>query len=149
MNDKPVEILVFEFLQETVDAASSGQALSEIDVHDTVYQAPKKDRPKMIRVSDAVSDFAPIGAGELKEFDVALQIVCAVKVEGKDQKARGPALQAVFEIEKAVIGAIVADFTLGDRICDCVIEKSVRGYDSLDGNPYAVANISLVINPSE
>lgn len=148
MGEKPVEILVFEFLQEAVDAASSGQVLYGLDVHDTIWQAFKKDRPRVLRVSDAVGDIVPIGLGEVKEFDVALQIVCCVKVEGNNQKERGPALQAVFEIEKEVHALIYADQTLGDRVCDVVIEKSVRGYDSIDGNPYAVANISLVINPS-
>ena len=148
MSEKPVEILVYEFLQEAVDDAADASALFGADVHDTVWQSMKKDRPRGLRITDAVGDIAPIGEGQVKEFDVEMQIVCFVKVEGVDKKDRGPALQAVFEIEKAVHKLIFDDQTLGGRVCDVVIEKSVRGYDSIDGNPYAVANISVVINPS-
>lgn len=146
-NTKPIEILVYEFLQENVDAAADGSALSGIDVHDTVWQAFKKDMPKVLRVSDAVGRMVPIGEGQIKEFDVAVEIACAVKIEGVDKKARQQPLCDVFNIQKAVVGLLFADQTLGNRVCDILINEMPRSYDSIDGNPYAVANIGLIVNP--
>lgn len=146
--EKPAEILLFDFLTEKIDAATPGDVPYELDLHDTVYQSMKAEKPRGIRISDAVGDLAPEPGGGLKEYDVSLQLVCFAKVEGTDKKARQPAVCDVFAIEKWVCEVLYADPTLGGRECDVVVKKGTRGYDSLDGNAYAIANIWLVVNPS-
>lgn len=144
--NKPVEILLFDYLADAQAASAVDSVIYPLELHDTVYQTIKKDRG--VRITDAVGDLAPEPGGGLKEYDVSVQIVCFAKVEGKDKKQRQEALVAVFAIQRAVVQLLLDDQSLGMRLCDVVIQKGVRGYDVLDGTPYAVANISILINPT-
>lgn len=144
--EKPSEILLFDFLAEAIRRAEPGTVLYELELHDTVYQKIATSRG--IRISDAFGSMAPDIGGGIKEYDVNLQIVCFSKVEGKEKSHRQPALADIFEIQKAVYLTLLGDQTLGGRVCDSWPGKGLRAYDSMDGTPYAVANISLVINPS-
>lgn len=137
-------MLLFDYLEDQIAAAVYGDTLFELELHDTVYQ--KISKLQGVRISDAVGDLSPEPGGGLKEFNVELQIVCFARVEGKNQKDRQPAVVAVFAIQKEIVRVLLADETLGGTVCDVMITKCVRGYDNLDGNPYAVANISIVIN---
>ncbi len=143
---KPVEILLFEFLQAACDASAAGGVLYELELHDTIYQSIT--RPRGIRISDAISTAAPDTGGGMKEYDAEIHIVCFAKIEGTDKKQRQAALQQVFDIETAVVGLLYGDQQLGGRVCDVVIQKTPRSYDVFDGNPYAIALIPIVINPS-
>ncbi len=143
---KPVELLVYEFLKASIEASVPGSVLYPLELHDTVYQTITK--PFGIRVSDAVSDLMPDTGGGLKEFDADVHVVCFAKVEGVNQKQRAAAVQAVFDIQRAVIQLFVDTQDLGGRVCDVIWKKTPRSYDVFDGKPYAVALIPLVINPS-
>lgn len=142
--DKPAEILLFDYLTEQVEAAAAGDVLFEIELHDTVYQSITKTRG--VRISDAVGDMSPGPAGEIKEFNVDLQIVCYAKVEGKDKKQRQEALTAVFAIQQEMYRVLIGDSSMGGRVCDVKLLRGSRGYDVFDGNPYAVANLGVLIN---
>lgn len=142
---KPVEILLFEFFDERIAAAVSGDGFLGLELHDTVYQSITK--PDGIRISSCVS-FPAQGASAEKEIDAEMVIVCYSKVLGKNKKDRRDALQKVFEIELAVINALDEDQTLGGRVCDILRKRTPRDYDVLDGDPYAIANIPILINPS-
>lgn len=143
---KPVEVKLFEFLKEKFDASASGSVLYELELHDTLNQ--KITKQQGVRISEAVGDLAPGPGGGLSEHDVLLFIVCFAKVLGKDKTKRQAALQEVFDIQLAVCQLLISDSTLGTRVCDLVIRRGGRGYDVLEGNPYAVANMPLIINPS-
>lgn len=143
---KPVEILVYEFFDEAFAAAVSGTLLHGLELHDTTYQKIATD--KGVRISEAVGKLLPGPGGGLKEWDVDLIVVCYARVRGKDKRARQEALQQVFDIQEEIVKLILADQTLGTRVCDLVIRKSPRGYADLDGEPFAVANMPLIINPT-
>lgn len=143
---KPAELLLYEYLGEKIAQAVHGDPLFEIELHDTVYQPITKLRG--VRISDSISTPAPDIGGGVKEYDLEVQIVCFVRVESADQKKRAEALQKVFEIQTEVCGLLFDDASLGGRVCDSFVGTSIRAYDRLDGNPYAVANIPLTINPS-
>lgn len=143
---KPAEINVFEFLKESFDASASGSVLYGLELHDTTYRSIEKSTG--VRISEAVGTLAPGPGGGLKEVDIDLILICYAKVLGKDKKERLEALQAVFDISIAVVSLLIGDPQLGGRGCEVLVKRGSRGYDVFDGNPYAVANIPLLINPS-
>ena len=145
--EKPAEILLFDFLTEQIDLAVPDDVLFEIELHDTIHQTITKERG--IRISEAVGDLLPASDGEFKEFDAQLIITCYSRVVSKDKTERQTALIDAFSIQKAVSEKIWADSTLGDRVCDLLLRQYGRGYDVFAGEPYAVVNIPVVINPRE
>src|SRR4051794_32892519 len=96
--NKPVEILLFDFLTEQIAAAVPDEVLYELELHDTVFQAIKTKRG--VRISDVVSQMAPSHDGSIKEFDVNITLACYAKVEGTNKKERQDAMTAVWNIQK-------------------------------------------------
>lgn len=143
--DKPAEILLFDFLRERIDAAVPESPLFDLELHDTVYQTITKERG--VRISEAVGDLSP-GPDSIREYDVELIVTCFSKVLGKNVKDRQPALISVFGIQKAVYEILLADSTLGDRVCDSLMRKGGRGYDVFEDGVFAVTNMPMIINPS-
>lgn len=141
----PIEISVFEFLETAIAAAADTSALCDIELHDTVYQ--KIQSAAGVRISECVSMPSPGVGGEIKEIDAVLTLVVFAKVEGKDKSARAEALTRCWAIESALVSLLNENASLGDRVCDLLIGRSVRGYDVFDGEPFAVANIPLTVNP--
>lgn len=150
--DKPAEILVFDFLTEKLEAAPPDTVLFDLQLHDTVWQRISEIPGRGVRISDAVGDLSPgpggTSPGDWKEYDVFLTIACFSRVKGQEQTQRQPALIDVFQIEQAIYILLWENPTLSGRICDLLLKKCSRGYDNLGGNPYAVVNIPLIINPS-
>ncbi|MEO8650497.1 MAG: hypothetical protein ABI539_15145 [Acidobacteriota bacterium] len=144
--DKPCEILLFDFLSPAIAAAVLGDALFQLELHDTVHQKITKNRG--LRISEAVGDISPGPDMVWKEYDVDLMLVSYSRVTGSEKTNRQAALIDVFQIQQAAAILLTGDPTLGGRVCDLLIRKCSRGYDVLDGEPYAVANIPLIINPS-
>ncbi len=142
---KPAEIVIFEFLSDSISSAPVDSPIYDCELHDTVYQTIRTKH--CIRVSEAVSELAVDVTQEMKEFDAELVIAVCVKVEGKDKKERQASIQRLFEIQQAVTKLLTEDGTLGGRVCDSLVRRSFRGFDVLDGEPWAVANIPVVINP--
>lgn len=146
-SNQPVEIALYDFLRESFDAASPGTDLFELELHDTIYQKIKTDNG--VRIGEAESDWSPVGAGELKEFDAQLMVVCFSRIVGTDKTERQAALQKVFNIHRAVVGLIFQSPSLGGRVCDnTLILRAARGYDAISSDPYAVVNQPLVFNLS-
>lgn len=143
--EKPVEILVYEFLEEEIAASATDSVLYSLELHDTIFQKIKTNRG--VRISDCISTFSPYGTDE-KEYDAIVTLACFVRVEGKEKTNRQPALAAVFDIQKALYALFRAKSDLNSRVCDSLLQRGARGYDALDGEPFAVANIPLVINPT-
>lgn len=143
---KPAEIHLFEFLEEAFDGSAIDSVLYGLELHDTVYRSITK--PAGVRISEAIGDLAPGPGGGLKELDVELIVIGYARVAGKDKKQRQGSLQQVFEIQQAVTQLLTADSTFGGRVCDSLLRRASRGYEVYDGNPYAVVNMPLLINPS-
>lgn len=146
MADKPSEILLFEFLTERIKAAASGDVLFEIELHDTVWQSITRESG--IRISDVICEMAPEPGGGMKEWDVHIELACFAKVEGNDKKQRQPAMLRAFQLQQAVCKLLVQYQDLNGRVCDVLVRRGSRGYDTFDSNPYAVGSVPLVINPS-
>ena len=154
MNDKPAEILLFDFLTERCAAAPVGSVLSlegdsdrgELSLHDTIYQQIATDR--VIRISEVTGGFSPGPENVWKEWDVSITLVALARVKGQEKRDRLPALTYVWELQRELYSLLTDNPTLDDRICDLVLRDGVRGYDELDSEPYAVVNIPLIINPS-
>jgi hypothetical protein len=144
--DKPVEILLFDFLAGELEAAVPESPLFDLELHDTVWQNILTDRG--VRLSESVGDFSPGPENVEKEYDVLVIITCYSRVTGQQQTDRQPALIDVFQIQKEIYSLLRLNSTLGDRVCDLVLRRGSRGYDNLNGQPFAVANIPVFINPS-
>jgi hypothetical protein len=144
--EKPSEILLYEFLRESFNALPQDHPLFEVELHDTVFQTIKTERG--VRISEAVGDLSPGPEMVVKEYDVLVILTCYSRVTGKEKTDRQPALIDVFAIQKAVYSLLIDDSTLGGRVCDSMLLKGGRGYDVLEGEPYAVSNTPIVINPS-
>jgi hypothetical protein len=154
VNDKPAEILLYDFLLEQFEAAPAGSILSlegdsdrgELDLHDTIYQQINTQR--CVRISEVVGGFSPGPENEWKEYDVSITLVALARVTGTEKKDRQPALTQVWELQKELYKLLTEEPTLDGRVCDLLLEDGVRGYDELDSEPYAVVNIPVIINPS-
>ncbi len=146
MNEKPAEILLFDFLAEKIEAALPDDVLFEVELHDTIYQQITTDR--VVRISEVVGGFSPGPENVWKEWDVSITLVALARVQGQEKKERQPAITEVWELQRELYSLLTQDSTLGGRICDLVLRDGVRGYDELDSEPYAVVNIPVIINPS-
>ncbi len=146
----PIEIKVFDFFDDAITAAVSGDTLFGVQLHDTVYQTIQRtgDRvtDRVIRISECDSEMVQCGL-DWEEKDANLILVIAVRIQGKDKTERRDALTDLVNLFRAVADLIDDDRTLGDRVHDLQAEKASRGYDLFDGDPYAVVNIPLLINP--
>lgn len=135
---------MYEFLEEEIAASATDSVLYSLELHDTIFQKIRTNRG--IRISDCVSTFSPHGTDE-NEYDALVTLALFVRVEGKEKSNRQPALGAVFDIQKAVYALFRAKPDLNSRVCDSLLQRGGRGYDVMDGEPFAVANVPLVINP--
>ena len=146
----PIEIKVFDFFDDVITAAIDGDPLFGVQLHDTVYQTIVRtgDRvtDRVIRIGEAESEIVPCGL-DWEEKDVHLVLVIAVRIQGADKTERQDALTDLVNLFRVVSELIDQDRTLGDRVHDLQAEPAPRGYDVFDGDPYAVVNIPLVINP--
>lgn len=144
---KPAEILLFDFLSDLLTQADAGDVLYGVELHDTIFK-PIGKANRVVRISEAIGDLSPGPEMVIKEWDVQLVLVIASRIAGREKTDRQPALIDVFQMTVAVYSLLMTDTTLGSRVCDLVIDRGSRGYDVLDGEPFAVANLPLVINPS-
>ncbi len=141
----PAEIQLFDFLTTVIGSAAQGDPLFNAELHDTVYQKITADRG--IRISEATGEFSLGPGGVANEYDVTIIIVCYARVTGVKKQERQPALADVFDLVKRVFEVLMNDPTLGGRVCDLIVQPGGRGYDTFDGEPFAVANMPIVINP--
>jgi hypothetical protein len=146
----PIEIKVFDFFDDQITAAIDGDPLFGVQLHDTVYQTIKRNgsrvTDRVIRISEAESEMVPCGL-DWEEKDAHLILVLAARIQGSDKTERQEALTDVVNLFRVVADLFDNDRTLGDRVHDLQADKASRGYDVFDGDPYAVVNIPLLINP--
>jgi hypothetical protein len=137
---------LYLFLQGAIAAAGITDPLQQAELHDTVHQVIKQDRG--LRIGDCISELAPRADGSLGEFDAQLELTCFARVAGSDKTERLAARDAVIELAAAVIGLLLADPTLGGRVCDTLAGTVRREFTSINGQPFALARLPITINPS-
>lgn len=153
---KPAEILTFEFLDEIKLAANVQNFLSAneksllagMTIHDTVYQNFTTGQNYGIRIGEVPSTFAPNFDGNFKEFDAEVPLAVFARVVGSEKSNRAASLEKVFAVSILVCKLFNAYQDLKGRGCDSLLLRWIRGFDEMDGEAYAVANTSLIINPS-
>lgn len=137
---------LFTFLQGAIAAAGAEDPLHQMELHDTVHQVITRDRG--LRIGDGRSQLAPKPDGTLGEFDAEVELTCFVRVAGTDKTERLAARDGVVDLAAAVATLFYDDATLGGRVCDLLSGTIEREFVSINGQPFAVARMSLVIDPS-
>jgi hypothetical protein len=141
-----VEHQLFLFLQTAIAAAGPGDPLFQAELHDTIFQTITRDRG--LRIGDCRSTLAPSPDQTLGEFDALIELTGFVRVAGSDKTERLAARDAVVALAAAVTQLFFADQTLGGRVCDLLAGPVAREFISVNGQPFALARLPLVINPS-
>ena len=141
-----IEHKLFLFLQEALDDAPAEDPLYEAELHDSLHQVIKRDRG--LRIGECRSLLAPRPDNALDEFDARLTVTCFARVAGADKSERLAARDAVIGLASKVIRLVLDDPTLGGRVCDLLAGQVDREYASINGQPFALAKLPLVINPS-
>jgi hypothetical protein len=139
-----VENLIYQFLSGAITAAGVGTPLYGIEVRDTFYKDIKNDSG--LAIGDATSDFGR-GPGEaIGECDAELIVAVYSRVMGANLKERAAARTKLYQIEGAVCKLLLDDETMGERVCTARPLRAVRGWNNINGKPYAIANIPIVFN---
>jgi len=145
MSDVAIEDHVYDFLEAAIAAAPPGSLLADAELHDHIYREIKTEYG--IRIGDGESELAP-SAGDTAEleFDGFVPIVIFSAVTGADRSDRKAARSRMIGLAKEVSRAFRQDPTMGGRVNDSRIRRLPRGWDSITSTPYAVANMSLLVN---
>ncbi|MEO6392517.1 MAG: hypothetical protein ABIP75_11740 [Pyrinomonadaceae bacterium] len=141
-----IEHKLFLFLQDTIGAAAAEDPLHDVELHDSLHQVIKRQRG--LRIGECRSLLAPRPDNSLDEFDARLTVIGFARVAGADKTERLAARDAVIELAAAVIRKFLDDPTLGGRVCDLLAGQVDREFASINGEPFALARVPLVINPS-
>ncbi|MBX7170149.1 MAG: hypothetical protein K1X72_04275 [Pyrinomonadaceae bacterium] len=147
MSDKAIEVKLFEFFTEQIQAATPDSPIYQAALLDTIHREIRDNQLNGIAIGDVTSTFAPYG-DSVKEFDGFTLLVCFAKVIGSDKTNRQPAVQKVFEIQQEVIRLLFKFPSLNNRNCDVHILRSARTAQGFDAEDYAVANIPVVVDES-
>lgn len=148
---EPIEELIFEFLEPVIAAAQSdsNNPLYGVELHDTEYRPITDEHHDYVQIGSCDSELAPNpGATEMLEFDANVILICLAKVLGKERSDRHAARKRVVAITKAVAQLFCEDPTMGDRVNLCRVMRCPRDWASVNSNPYAVANVPLLVNES-
>lgn len=137
---------IYLFLQSALAAAQSGEPLHGAELHDTEHQVITRERG--IRIGDGRSQLAPKADGTLGEFDAEVELTCFVRVAGADKTERLAARDGTIDVAAAVVALFFADQTLGGRVCDVQMGPIRREFASINGQPFALARVLLIINPT-
>lgn len=139
------EVALYEFLKETIEAADSASPLFEVALHDTFFQQLTED--VAIRIGDTESQIAPLpGAEEAQEFDARITMVIYSRIPKEEWDSRAAYRDQVNRISRALTLLIYNDPRLNLRVNDCRVLGSRRGYDSINTDRFAVANLDLILN---
>ena len=139
------EVALYEFLKETIEAADSASQLYEIALHDTLFQPLTED--VAIRIGEVESSIAPLpGAEEAEEFDARFPLVIYSRIPKDEWDSRVNYRDQVNRISRELALLIYNDPRLNLRVNDCRVLGSRRGYDSINTDRFAVANLDVIIN---
>ncbi len=137
---------LFLFLQTAIADAANDDPLHGAELHDTEQQVITRDRG--FRIGEGRSQLAPRADGTLAEFDAQIEVTCFVRVAGTDKTERLAARDGAVELAAALAGLFFADQTLGGRVCDLQLGTIRREFASINGQPFALARVPLIINPT-
>lgn len=139
-----IEDLTYEFLQMAIGAATEGDILFGLELHDTVYK--KIETTAGVRIGDGDSEVSVDGQDEPKEYNGRLTLVFFALIEKASRTERAAARTKVFDISMAVAKLFLDDPKMGGEVCGARPLRCYRGFDRIEGKPYAVANMDMVFN---
>lgn len=146
MTDEPVEDLTYDFLEESFESAPNDSILKNLELHETLFK--KFKTPAGVRIGDAQSSLSRNAEYQMKEFDAVFTLVCYAEILGADKGDRRAARRKAFQISLALADLFDEHDTMNGRVCRVRLLDGVRGWDSINSKPYAVANIPVVFNES-
>lgn len=139
------EVALYEFLKETIAAADVGSVLCEVALHDTFFQQLTDE--VAIRIGDVESEIAPLpGAEAAEEFNARLTLVIYSRIPKEEWDSRAAYRDQVNRISRELALLIYNDPRLNLRVNDCRVLGSRRGYDSINTDRFAVANLDVILN---
>jgi hypothetical protein len=147
-----LEQTLYTYLTALVAAADENSALSGAAVKQTAYGSVTTN--KVIEIGPCSPDVAPLpGNDELGEFDAELTLVLLRLVEVPPAGADADAAYAAARDEAIAMGAaiglaVVDNNTLGGVLIDALPIKLLRDFTTVKQQPFAVANLVLLINPT-
>lgn len=145
-DEKSIEDLIFDFVSAAVEAAAEDTAIFGAEVHETIYG--KITKVKVIQIGPCESSPAPNhDASETEEFDGDPVLVFLRQVGDRNVPTNyRDARRAVLAMMKQVAKLVTDDATLGGRVIDCLPGRMVRGFTTLDSQPFALGNLTLRVN---
>lgn len=143
MAEKPVENLVYDFLEENV--AEFG---GSVELHTSAYETRKNDNG--IVIGDADTSMEPNGnQDDVTEFDGLLALEIYARVQGADKTSRSDARKKVFDIKSVLVRLFDRYPTLDGRGCRVRVLRQVRFFDDTKADKYAIERVPIVINPMD
>jgi hypothetical protein len=153
MSETAIEDHLYEFILAAVDAANDEAApdenspFFEVVLHDTIYRPITSDQHYYIQVGNCDSDFAPsFGGDTIKEFDGDVTVITLARVLTEDRSDRKAARGKALSLAKAVAKLLLDDPTMGGRVNDSRVLKCLRDWTSINSEPFALANVPLILN---
>lgn len=151
---KTVEERVYDFIQAAVDAVTlttptQDSPLFDVQVHDHVFRKINKTKEAGIRIGTAEGQLSPTeGGAEFNEYNCILLVVVFVRIAStqKDGDARTLAMRKATDIAHALALLFWDNTSCDERFRDTRMYDFVRGYDSKDGDHYAIVNLTLRVN---
>jgi hypothetical protein len=144
---------VYEFLVEQVTDLSDDEnalfdpssPLYQAEVLKDEYEEQKKDIG--IRIGKCVGRVAPnSGQTRIKQEDAPLTLIFYKRISRGDKQARSSYRDDVVMMAEAAALLFFNDPTIGGRV-ELVRPLTIpRGMDDTDASPYAIANLTLVVN---
>lgn len=153
MSDTPIEFLLYEFIKAAADAVNDPETGDEdspafgVVVHDHIYRKVDDDKFDYIQIGPCDSDFAPSSGAEIvEEFDANVTVITVSRVPAADVRDRQAAMTKAVDLAKWVAKLLLDDPTMGARVNDSRVLQCARDWVSINGKPYAVTNVPLIVN---
>jgi hypothetical protein len=149
----PVETSLYDFIKAAADVVNDEETPDEespafgVIVHDHVYRKIEDENFHYIQIGHCDSDFAPSpGAESVEEFDANVVVITLSRVPAADVRDRQAAMTKALDLAKWVAKLLLDDPTMGNRVNDSRVLRCMRDWASINGKPYAVTNVPLIVN---
>lgn len=148
---KTVEERVYDFIKAEVDRVTETEPtpespLFDIQVHDHVYRKIDKKKDAGVRIGTASGELSPNEGGtEFNEYNCELLLVVFVKIAStqKDGDERTLAMRKATDIAHALALLFWDNASCDAHFRDTRLRDFIRGYDSKDGDQFAIVNLTL------
>lgn len=136
---------VYEFAVEQVNAATSQNALYEVDVHESDAEPIHDDLRKLIRVGSSESQPRPVGQ-KVVEKNGSLTVEFLAKPDSETLADRADARETAHLMCTEMALALFNDERMGGRVCDVQVTGKADGFRNIKTSRYQVSTLSLIFN---